>query len=76
VPLLSVLCRFNVLFQSRTEVMMRVLILALLAVATPVHGDIAVQASDASANPIRKVVNMLQAMEKGGGRGQERDGIV
>jgi len=44
--------------------MMRVLILALLAVATPVHGDIAVQASDASANPIRKVVNMLQAMEK------------
>jgi outer membrane murein-binding lipoprotein Lpp len=42
---------------------MRVVLLALV-LATPAHGDISVQATVAAANPIRKVVNMLQAMQK------------
>jgi len=43
---------------------MQVFILALLLAAAPVHGDDAVQTTVVAANPIRKVVNMLQAMEK------------
>jgi len=43
---------------------MQVFLLAALLVATPVHGDNAVQTTVVAANPIRKVVNMLQAMSK------------
>jgi len=44
--------------------MMRIALVALLLAAVPAHGDSAVEVSEATANPIRKVVNMLQAMQK------------
>jgi hypothetical protein len=44
--------------------MARFFLIALLSLATPVHGNIAVQGTVVAANPIRKVVNMLQAMQK------------
>jgi len=44
--------------------MMRVGFLILMVAAVPAHGDNAVQANEYAANPIRKVVNMLQAMQK------------
>jgi len=43
---------------------MNTIILFVVMAAVPAHGDSAVQATDVAANPIRKVVNMLQAMEK------------
>jgi len=43
---------------------MNVLLITMLVAAVPAHGDSAVQATEVAANPIRKVVNMLQAMEK------------
>jgi len=43
---------------------MKVVFIALLMLAVPAHGNNAVQATVAAGNPIRKVVNMLQAMEK------------
>jgi outer membrane murein-binding lipoprotein Lpp len=43
---------------------MYIVFVALLLLATPVHGNDSVQATAAAANPIRKVVNLLQAMQK------------
>jgi chromosome segregation ATPase len=43
---------------------MKVALIALFVAAVPAHGGNAVQATIAAANPIRKVVTMLQAMQK------------